>query len=248
MFFLTICKTSITLLLLFAFPRCIVASTAFYYPLFKYDVERVSNIYDTLRGTIIGSIVDAHNSEIGLNIALRADVERQQAILFLSMNSSFVEESSQECRNWGDYDVCVATSIIKDYLTAEADLVKMIHKISILGGNFDITVAGHSRGAALAAILSFILPGKLNLVLFGCPPLGNKYFNERLHRNAKSLVHVVWKEDPVPVWKQGHNSPMFEPIVPLVRHLSRTAYVVEKNATVQAINPQHLIDHYMYFT
>ncbi|KAI8467478.1 MAG: Alpha/Beta hydrolase protein [Monoraphidium minutum] len=75
------------------------------------------------------------------------------------------------------------------------------------GAVTSITFAGHSQGAAIAALLSFAaqklldarkakLPGRVGLVAFGCPNVGDAAFVAAL-RKAVNARRVTFEHDPV---------------------------------------------------
>ena len=221
------------------------ANTAFHYPLNRYDADTTEFAFNLLRQTLLGSNVVLYIPQIELNVGLYVDRVRDQAYILISKNATFEFEEHSRCVEWDKEIVCMGSNVMDYFLEAESKLVSLVHKTKFQNPNANLILVGHSKGASIASILALSKPKLFSLILFGCPPTGNDAFNRKLKAYSKSLVHVVWKDDPVPIAKQV--SDRFVALTPFIRHLNKSFYKVEKNATLTVMEAQNLMYHYRYF-
>lgn len=74
------------------------------------------------------------------------------------------------------------------------DLIKKIFNLVNKNKNLSIYIGGHSMGAGLSSVLTYLLNKKypninLNLVTISSPKAGNKYFNKSIVNN-KNIFHI----------------------------------------------------------
>ncbi|CAD8167303.1 unnamed protein product [Paramecium octaurelia] len=140
-------------------------------------------------------------SYVGINQA-----ENRIIVTFRSTQNllNFINDLKFMKQDYPCYDCKVHSGFMESYLDIKEDLLKQVNELSILNPKAQLTITGHSLGAALATLAAIDLTNIglyiHTFYIFGSPRVGNKAFAEYFSKKitTKDKARVTHFSDLVP--------------------------------------------------